>query len=47
MKRLATLLTLLALTLVAHAQTTLFVCGDSTAATKDITKATTVTTNRK
>lgn len=39
MKRLNLLFTLLlSLTLVSKAQTTLFVCGDSTAATKDISK---------
>ncbi|MBO5661664.1 MAG: pectin esterase [Tidjanibacter sp.] len=40
MKRLATIITVLALALTLHAQTTVFVCGDSTAATKDITKGT-------
>lgn len=38
MKRTLTLLAALLVTLVASAQITLFVCGDSTAATKDITK---------
>lgn len=38
MKRTLTLLAALLLTLAASAQITLFVCGDSTAATKDITK---------
>ena len=38
MKRLTTLLAALVLVITAYSQTTLFVCGDSTAATKDITK---------
>lgn len=38
MKRTLTLLAALLVTLVASAQITIFVCGDSTAATKDITK---------
>lgn len=38
MKRTITLLATLFMTLVASAQITLFVCGDSTAATKDISK---------
>ena len=39
MKRTLTLLAALLVTLAASAQITLFVCGDSTAATKDITKS--------